>query len=69
MSKNQKKFFWTCFLCFCITATAAIYPQGAFDNLTFGGSIILLAFYLICSYFIHRYIKANADEVDKWFQK
>ena len=69
MSKNQKTAFWSIFIAFCIVATATIYSQGAFENLQFGGALILTILYLVCGFFIHLYIKKNPTEVEKWFQK
>nr|WP_320125833.1 hypothetical protein [uncultured Shewanella sp.] len=69
MSKNQKVAFWLAFIGFCVVATATIYPQGAFNHMDFGGALILVLMYLVCAFFIHRYIKKNPSEVEKWFQK
>lgn len=54
---------------FCVGATASIYPQGAFDNITLAGSIIITGFYLIVALFIRKYVKSNPKDIDKWFQK
>jgi uncharacterized membrane protein YoaK (UPF0700 family) len=69
MSHNQKVAFWSIFIIFCVGATASIYPQGAFDNITLVGSIIMTSFYLIVAVFIRKYIKSNPKDIDKWFQK
>ena len=69
MSYNQKKAFWVIFIMFCFGATASIYPQGAFDHIGIGGSIIMTAFYLIVAIFIKKYVKSNAKNIEKWFQK
>ncbi|MFQ3339407.1 MAG: hypothetical protein ACI9VO_002194 [Colwellia sp.] len=42
MSHNQKVAFWDIFIMFYVRATVSIYPQGAFDNITLVGSIIML---------------------------
>lgn len=44
---------------FCVGATASIYPQGDFDNITLVGSIIMVGFYLIVAVFIRKYVKSN----------
>ena len=54
---------------FCVGATASIYPQGAFDNITLGGSIIMVSFYFIVAIFIRKFVKSNPKDIDKWFQK
>jgi hypothetical protein len=59
MTYNQKKAFWIIFIMFCIGFTVCIYPQGAFDNITLGGSAILTVLYLIIAFFIHLYVKSN----------
>ncbi|UZE97210.1 hypothetical protein [Alkalimarinus alittae] len=69
MNKNQRIAFWSTFIGFCITGTISIYFQGAFDDLSFVGSLILTGFYLAVGFFIHKYIKSNPDEVEKWFEK
>ncbi|MGR3972823.1 hypothetical protein [Shewanella sp. 1180_01] len=69
MSHNQKVAFWSMFIMFCVGATASIYPQGAFDNITLAGSIIITGFYLIVALFIRKYVKSNPKDIDKWFQK
>jgi len=70
MNKNQKKAFWMMFLGFCITGTAAIYPQGAFNFTgSIVGALILAAFYLIVAIFIYFYVKSNAEKIDEWFNK
>jgi uncharacterized membrane protein YoaK (UPF0700 family) len=69
MSHNQKVAFWSIFIMFCVGATASIYPQGAFDDITLGGSIIMVSFYLIVAMFIRKFVKSNPKDIDKWFQK
>jgi len=69
MSHNQKVAFWSIFIMFCVGATASIYPQGAFDNITLGGSIIMVSFYFIVAIFIRKFVKSNPKDIDKWFQK
>jgi len=69
MSKNQKKAYWSMIIGFFISATVMIYPQGAFDNLTSAGSAILTFAYLLICFLIYRYIRANPEMVDKWFQE
>lgn len=69
MNKNQKIAFWSTFIGFCITGTISIYFQGAFENLSFGGSLILTILYFAVGFFIHKYIKSNPEEVEKWFEK
>ncbi|MFQ3194193.1 MAG: uncharacterized membrane protein YoaK (UPF0700 family) [Colwellia sp.] len=69
MSHNQKVAYWGMFIMFCVGATASIYPQGAFDNITLVGSIIMVVFYLIVAAFIRKYVNSNPKVIDKWFQK
>jgi len=69
MSYHQKKAFWIIFIAFCCGATLSIYPQGAFDNIGLGGSIIITSLYLVVAIFIRKYIKSNSKEIEKWFQK
>jgi hypothetical protein len=69
MSRNQKVAFWALFVGFCLTATTSIYPQGAFDNITIVGAIILTIFYLTVAFFIHLFVKSNPKEIDKLFTK
>ena len=69
MSHNQKKAFWIVFITFFFAATASIYPQGAFDNIGLGGSIIMTGMYLTVAIFIRKYIKSNPKDIDKWFHK
>lgn len=59
MSHHQKKIFWSIFIVFCITGTINIYPQGAFEQMSFGGAIILATLYLIVAFFIRLYVKSN----------
>jgi hypothetical protein len=68
MSQNQKKAFWSIFIGFCVIATSAIYPQGAFENISYGGAIVLTILYFIVAIFIRLYVKSNADSIDKWFK-
>lgn len=68
MNHNQKVAFWGIFIMFCVGATASIYPQGAFDNITLIGSTILAGFYLIVAVVIRLYVKSNPKDIDKWFQ-
>ncbi len=69
MSSNQNKLFWYIFISFCICATIAIYPQGAFDNISLASAAILFGFYLLVALFIYIYIKSNPEQIDKWFEK
>ena len=69
MNPNQKIAIWSIFIGFSITGTISIYVQGAFENLSFGGSLILTSLYFAVAFFIHKYIKSNPEEVEKWFEK
>jgi len=70
MNKNQKKAFWMLFIGFCVTATATIYPQGAFNFTgSIGGALILAASYLIAAIFLYIYVRGNREKIDKWFNK
>ena len=53
------------FIGFCVAATATIYPQGAFDNLSLGGALILTASYLGVALLIRRYVKSNPNSFEK----
>ncbi|MDO6428200.1 hypothetical protein Q4489_14360 [Thalassotalea sp. 1_MG-2023] len=64
MSDNQNKAFWGIFIIFCIFATAGIYLQGTFDNITLGGSVIMTIFYLFVAFLIRLYIKSNSETFD-----
>lgn len=68
MSKNQKRAFWSMFIVFCVLATALIYPQGVFENLSIGGALILTVSYMIVALFIRGFVKSNPDAIDKWFE-
>jgi biotin transporter BioY len=65
LSRHQKKVFWAIFIVFCIAGTISIYLQGAFDQMSFGGAIILTTLYLIVGFFIRLYVKSNIKEIDK----
>ena len=69
MSRNQKIAFWAIFVGFCLAGTISIYRQGAFDNITIVGGIILTTFYLTVAFFIHLFVKSNPKEIDKLFTK
>jgi len=64
MSDNQNKAFWIIFIIFCVLATAGIYPQGAFENITLGGSAIMTLFYLLVAFLIRLYVKSNPESFD-----
>ncbi len=64
MSNNQNKAFWIIFIMFSVLATVGIYPQGAFDNITLGGSVILTIFYLFVAFLIRLYVKSNPETFD-----
>jgi hypothetical protein len=64
MSDNQNKAFWIIFIMFSVLATAGIYPQGAFDNITLGGSVIMTVFYLFVAFLIRLYVKSNPEMFD-----
>jgi len=68
MNKNQRVAFWSIFIGFCVAATAAIYPQGAFENLSVGGALILTTCYLVVAVLIRWYVKSNPSTIEKWFQ-
>lgn len=68
MNRNQRVAFWSMSMGFCVAATAAIYPQGAFESLDAGGAIILTACYLGVSLLIWWYVKSNPSTIEKWFQ-
>lgn len=57
MTKENRKIFWVTNLVFYIVATAFLYNEGVFNNIDFGGIIILLFTYLLCSFFIFKYFK------------
>lgn len=61
VNKNQRNAFWAIFVGFCITAGAAIYPQGAFENLDVGGALILATSCFGVALLIWRFIKSNPD--------
>jgi hypothetical protein len=65
LSRHQTKVFWAIFIVFCIVGTISIYPQGAFDQMSFGGAIILTTLYLIVGFLIRLYVKSNIKEIDK----
>lgn len=70
MNKNQKIAFWAMFVGFCITATAAIYPQGAFEFTdSISGALILAAFYLVVAFILYFFVKKNPEKIDEWFNK
>lgn len=43
----------------------SIYPQGAFDKMSFGGAIILTTLYFVVAFFIRLYVKSNIKEIDE----
>lgn len=67
MARKSTVAFWSIFIGFCVTATFSIWMQGAFDGISFVGTLLILSGYFICAFFIHLYIKKNPDTVEKWF--
>jgi len=61
MSDNQNKAFWIIFIVFSVFTTVGLYPQGAFDNITLGGSVIMTIFYLFVAFLIRLYVKSNPE--------
>lgn len=63
-SKSQRVFYWTGYVLFCITSTLYLYEQGAFENISFGGSVIILISYLAVAAVSYKYVKDNPDDFD-----
>jgi len=61
MSTSQSKAFWIIFIIFCLVTTLGLYPQGAFNNITLGGSVIMTVFYLFVAFLIRLYVKSNPE--------
>jgi len=68
MVNKRKVAFWSAYLSFCVVLTFMIGSQGAFDGIDFGGTLIVLAMYLVSGFLIHLYVKKNPDQVEKWFR-
>lgn len=64
LNKAQKGAFWFAYIGFCIFATASIYYDGTFENMSFGPSVFLLILYLIVALALHRYISTNPDDFE-----
>ena len=67
MNKNQRIIFWSMFISFCFCATLTMYASGFVPLWDRGTQILLVIVYLVCGLGLHRWVKTNPKEVDKFF--
>lgn len=68
MNKNQRVAFWAIYIAFCIVATLTIFLQEALTHLTIVGGLILTFSFIVVAFLIHRFVKSNPKEIEKWFK-